>query len=62
MPSKTVSFSDEVYMEIVNQKPEDLGFSEWVDALADKGLENRGEIESYSDVNKAYEQSTNGDN
>lgn len=45
MPSKSVSFSDDTYLEVLELQPEDMGFSEWVEALTDKGLEHSGEIE-----------------
>lgn len=42
MPSQTISFTGEGYMQLQNQKPEDANFSEWVEELALEGLENGG--------------------
>lgn len=39
MPSKSVSFSDEGYIDLVQEQPEEMGFSEWIEKLALKGLE-----------------------
>lgn len=46
MPSKSVSFSDETYVEMLELQPDDMGFSEWVEVLAQKGLEHCDEIEA----------------
>lgn len=40
MPSKTVSFSDETYVDVVKTLPEDVNISSWIDYLTAKGLEN----------------------
>lgn len=43
MPSKSVSFSDNAYLKLVNHKPDDIGFSEWVEYLAMEGLDEENE-------------------
>jgi len=39
MPSKSVSFSDEAYSEIINAQPENMNFSEWVETAATSWIE-----------------------
>jgi predicted CopG family antitoxin len=39
MPSKSVSFSDEAYIKLVQEQPDDMGFSEWVEMVSLKGVE-----------------------
>lgn len=43
MPSKSVSFSDSAYMKLVKQKPDDVGFSEWVEQLAMEAIDEENE-------------------
>jgi len=45
MPNKTVSFSDETYIEMVELKPEDMSHSEWIDTLVKNGLQHIGDVE-----------------
>lgn len=43
MPSKSVSFSDEGYIQIIQEKPDDMGFSEWVETISLEGIEHMNE-------------------
>lgn len=46
MPSKTVSFSDDTYVEVIELQPEDMGFSEWIETLTKKGLNNIEDVDA----------------
>lgn len=43
MPSQSVSFSDDGYYKILDEKPEDSNFSEFVEDMALKGIEKKKE-------------------
>lgn len=45
MPSKTVSFSDDGYVRLIEEKPDDVNFSEWVEALSLGMLDNDDEVQ-----------------
>jgi len=45
MPSKTVSFSDDGYVKLIQRKPEDANFSEWVEHLAIDRLNAEEEVQ-----------------
>ena len=45
MPSKSVSYSDEHYANLVSAQPENMNFSEWVEMLEKEALIDRNVVE-----------------
>lgn len=43
MPSQTISFSNDGYVKIAEEKPDDTNFSAWVEEMCIEGIEQRNE-------------------